>query len=684
MGAREWLAGDERLLAAQWLREYLAPPALVSCSDWADAYREIVKGPERGKWRTSRTPYLRKPMACTDPEHPAQLIVLMFATQMGKTEVLYNAVFKRIQLQPCDMLFVQPTLQDAKDHSRQRFMPTARKMPPVAARLPQGRSRDETNTWQTKEIQGDATLFFAGANSARSLASKPLGFGLGDEIDGWPLDVDGEGDPVGLIRERMSNFPDRKLVLASTPTLKDFSRIEAEYLASDRQRYHVPCPHCGVAQQLEWGATTEWGLKWLKTPDGAPRAETAVYICRHCGAAIAERHKTDMLAQGDWVAERPGAQRGLVAGFQLSKLYSPLGWKSWAMLVEDWAKAREAERAGDVAKLKTFVNTSLAETWEESGDKASEHELRRRAADVPLRVVHWGHCALTLGVDVQGDRLHLGLWARGPSQASQLVDRAVIYGDPAVPESEEGSPWRALTEYRRTPILHASGKPVRLLATLIDSGGHHTQAVYAYARAHQHANVLAGKGASQPGKPIIGKPSSQDVNWRGTRLKRGVKLWPVGTDTAKSDIYGRLRITAPGAGYVTLSKHLHPETFDQLTSERLVTRYVKGYQKLEWAKPAGRRNEDLDCAVYALAASHWAGVERWSEHDWRRHMAEVEVRDLFDQAPPAPAQPAAASDGSAPPADPPTRPAPPKPAPTPPPPQPPRQSIASPEWSNRL
>lgn len=638
MGARDWTGGDEAALARQWLLEYLAPPLAVSCSAWADDVREIVKGPERGRWRTERTPYLREPMDCTDPEHPAQLIVLMFGTQLGKTEVLYNAVFKRIHLQPCDMLFVQPTLQDAKDHSRQRLMPTVRKMPKVAARMPQGRSRHETNTWQTKEMQGDAALFFAGANSARSLASKPLGFALGDEIDGWPLDVDGEGDPVGLIRERMSNFPDRKLVLASTPTLKDFSRIETEYLASDRRRYWLPCPHCAGTQVLEWGTASEWGLKWLKTPDGTPRAETAVYICRHCGAAIAERHKTDMLAAGTWVPERPGAQRGLVAGFHLNKLYSPEGWKSWAMLVEDWAKAQESARGGDVAKLKTFVNTSLAETWEEQGDKTSEHELRRRALDIPLRVVHWGHCVLTLGVDVQGDRLHLGLWAYGPGRARQLVDRTVIYGDPALPESEAGSPWAALTEYRRTPVLHASGKPVRLLATLIDSGGHHTQVVYVYARAHQHANVLAGKGMSQPGKAIIGKPTPQDVNWRGDKLKRGVKLWPVGSDTAKADIYGHLRIAEPGAGYITLSKHLHPETFDQLTSERLVTRYVKGHARLEWVKPPGRRNEDLDCAVYSLAAAHWAGVERWGDGDWRRWMA-VEVRDLVGvaEAIPAPA-----------------------------------------------
>lgn len=621
---------DARQLVRDVLFEFLEPPRAMRCSSWSDEYRYIAKGPEKGPWRTSRTPYLQEPMDCTDPENPVQKVVLMFATQLGKSEVLYNAIYKRIHLAPVDMMFVQPTLQDAKDHSRQRFMPTARQMPHIAARLPDPRSRDETNTWQTKEVQGGASLFFAGANSARSLASKPLGFVCCDEIDGYPLDVDGEGDPLALVWERMSNFPTRKLLLSSTPTIRDFSRIESEYLASDRRRFWVPCPHCGEAQLLVWGADAEHGIKWLKTESGSPRAETAVYICRHCGAAIEERHKTDMLHAGQWRAEAPGAQRGLVAGFQLNKLHSPLGWKSWAMLVEDWAQAQASARAGDVSRLKTFVNTSLAETWEEQGDRVAAHELQRRAVDIPMGVVQWGLFVRTAGVDVQGDRLELFDWAWGRGMRSQLVAVRVFYGDPALPESEAGSPWAELTEYRRTAVLHASGRQVPLLAAFVDSGGHHTQQVYAYARAHRHTHVHAIKGASIAGKAILGKPSDQDVNWRGERIKRGVQLWPIGTDTAKAVLYGRLRIAEPGPGHVLLSKHMSPEVFDGLTAERLVTRYVKGHAKLEWVKPAGRRNEPLDGAVYALAAAHYRGVDRWKDGEWQKWESRVQAPDLFE------------------------------------------------------
>lgn len=628
MGARDEFLQDAGDLVGGVFRKYMRPPRSMRGSDWADEYRRIVKGPEPGPWRSSRTPYLREPLNCLDPESPVEKVVMQFATQLGKSEVLYNGVLKRIHLCPQDMMVVQPTIKDATDHSRERFGPTARAMAEVAAMLPDPKSRSETNTALTKDIgHGIATLYWAGANSARSLASKPLGFVCCDEIDGYPLDVDGEGDPLALVWERMSNFPNRKLLLCSTPTIRDFSRIEAEYLASDQRRYHVPCPHCGALQVLVWGDEVEYGIKWLSTPAGVPRAETAVYICQHCGAAIEEHRKAVMLAEGRWLAEQPGAQRGLVAGFHLSKLYSPLGWKSWPMLVEDWLKAQQAAKAGDVSRLKAFTNTSLAETWEEQGDRANLHELLRRAEDIPLRVVHWGHYVLTMGADVQGDRLEAYLWAWGRGMRAQLVDRAVFWGDPALPESEPHSPWAALTEYRRRPVLHASGREVPLFTCMVDSGGHHTQAVYAYARAHQGEHVHAVKGQSQAKKPIIAKPTDVDVSWRGQRVKRGAKLWPIGTDTAKGDIYGRLRLTQPGPGYVLLSKHLAPEVFDQLTAERLVTRYVKGRAKLAWVKPPGKANEGLDCAVYALAGAHWAGLDRWRDVDWDRwaHVEEVQA-----------------------------------------------------------
>lgn len=631
MGARDLPLCDATTLLASVWREYLAPPPKVTVTEWAEQHR-ILSGKdsaEPGPYRVGRTPYAREPQDCLSPTSAVEEVVLMWGAQTSKTTLGSNWIGCTIDTSPGPVMIVQPTIDMAKRYSRQRLSPMIEESPQLRRKVRENRSRDEANTTLLKEFAG-GFMAVAGANSAAGLRSMPVRDLFLDEIDGYPLDVDGEGDPCQLAEARQSTFARRKRLKTSTPTTKGLSRIESAFDASDRCHYHVPCPHCGELQRLVWGASVPHGIKWDRAADGNARPDSVRYVCQHNGCEILEHHKPGMLAGGVWVADRPGAQGGRVRGFHLSSLYSPLGWLSWRQLVVEWQSAQAAARAGDPSLLRVFINTRLAETFEEQGDRADEHELRKRAADIPLRVVTWGHFVMTAGVDVQGDRLECYLWAWGRGLERQLVDRAVFYGDPALPESESGSPWAALTEYRRTPVLHASGKAVPLLATMIDSGGHHTQAVYSYCRAHQHAHVMAVKGQSQSGKAILGKPTDQDVSWRGVKLKRGVKLWPVGADSAKAEIYGRLRIQQPGPGYVHLSKHLPGEVFEQLTAERLATRYVKGHAKLEWVKPAGKRNEALDCAVYALAAAIWLGVDRWREGDWSKWQGRVETRDLVD------------------------------------------------------
>ena len=656
MGARDpfELADPEELVALSW-REFMAPPPVLSVTEWAERHR-ILSGKdsaEPGPYRAARTPYAREPMDCLSAHSPVEEVVLMWGAQTSKTTVGSNWIGYLADVAPGPVMIVQPTIDMAKRYSRQRLVPMIEESPRLRQKVRENRSRDEANTTLLKEFAG-GFLAIAGANSAAGLRSMPVRDLFTDEEDAYPTDVDGEGDPVQLARARQSTFSRRKHLRTSTPTVEGFSRIKQAFNASDRCTYHVPCPHCQELQPLEWGNDKPHGIRWDHDEAGLPQPQTVRYVCAHCGGEIREHHKPTMLAAGRWVAENPGAQRGKVRGFQLSSLYSPLGWLSWQTLVVEWYAAIAAKRGGDTSLMRVFINTRLAQTYEDEGDKADESAIKRRAADIPLRQVQWGHHVRTLGVDVQGDRLEAYDWAWGRGLRRQLVDRIVIWGDPALPESEEGSPWAALTEYRRTTILHASGQPVQLLATMIDSGGHHTQQVYVYARAHQHANVMAVKGSSQSGRAILGKPTDQEVNWRGQKLKRGVKLWPIGTDTAKAEIYGRLRVTEPGPGFVLLSKHLPGEVFEQITAERLRTIYVKGRPKLEWLKPAGRRNEALDCAVYALAAAHWLGMDRWREGDWRKWEARTEVRDLFAAAPPPaeegqPAQQTAAAPAAAPP-----------------------------------
>ena len=577
-------------------------------------------------------------MQCAGAYSPYERVVLWFATQLGKSEMLYNSVLQRIHTDPQDMMMVQPTLQDAQDHSAQRFLPTVVQTPALDGLVALRKSRDESTSWRSRTIQGGFTVFFAGANSAASLASKPLGFAVADEVDKWPADVDNEGPPLGLLEERMSNFARRKLIIASTCSIKGLSVIEAEYLASDRRQYHVPCPHCDERQVLHWGAKTDWGLKWLKTETGAARPETAVYICRHCGGTIEEWRKDAMLRDGLWIADAPGAGLGKRAGFWLNKLYSPLGWKAWSALVEEWEKAVEDARTGNSAPLKKFKNSSLAETWEEVGQGTDAKSLAARAEDYDLGAVPRAGLMLTMGVDVQPDRLEARVWAFGRGEESWLVARHIIYGDPNLDEGTEGSPWTRLTEVRRTPVVHASGAQMLIEATGIDTGGHNTHAVYNYCRAHSHAHVLALKGESQYGRPVIGKPSQIDINWRGRTIARGVKLWKVGTDTAKHLLHGRMRITQVGPGYVHVPASLKAtDEFEQMTAARLMPATVNGRAVMRWITPAGQREEAGDCMVYAYAAACWLGIQTYREPGWARREAKYAPRapGLFDQPAPS-------------------------------------------------
>jgi len=621
-------------IVGEALRAYLAPPPRVSVAEWAGRFRHIAKGPERGPWRNARTPYLVEPMECASSHSLYEQVVLQFATQLGKTEILYNAVMQRIHTEPQDMMMVQPTLQDAQDHSSKRFLPTIMATPAMQGRVAVRRSRDESTSWRSRTISGDFAIYFAGANSAASLASKPLGFAVADEVDKWPADVDNEGPPLGLLEERMSNFSRRKIIIASTPSTKGASEIESRYLASDRRRYHVPCPHCGEAQVLEWGEDKAWGIKWLKTAGGIARPETAVYVCRHCGTGIEEHHKPGMLAAGRWVAEMPGAGRGKIAGFHLNKLYSPLGWRSWEELVNEWCQAVEKHRLGDSAPLKKFRNSSLAETWEEKGQGADHQALAARAEDYELGAVPRRALMLTMGVDTQPDRLEARVWAFGRGEESWLAARHVIYGDPNVEEGSPGSPWSVLSEIRRTPLVHASGAQMLIEATCVDTGGHNTHAVYAYCRTHAHAHVLAVKGASVYGKPVLGRPSAVDINWRGRTLAGGVKLWQVGTDTAKHLLYGRMRLTAAGPGYVHVPASLRDtDEYEQMTAARLLPAVVQGKRTMRWITPAGKREEAGDCMVYAYAAACYLGVQSYREHSWARREARYAPAnaDLFAQ-----------------------------------------------------
>ena len=552
-------------------------------SEWSDRYRKLSSkaSAEPGPWRTSRTPYLREPMDCLSSSSPIQRVVMMFAAQTGKTEAGSNWLGYVIDHAPGPMLCVQPTVEMAKRLSKQRLESMITDTPCLAAKIAPARARDSGNTMFSKEFSGGIMLL-TGANSATGLRSAPCRYLFADEVDAFPSDVDGEGDPVALAERRTTTFARRKILLTSTPTVKDFSRIEAEYLRSDQRRFYVPCPSCGGMQWLQWPR-----LKW-----DAKRPGDVRYQCEHCGERFEENHKPAMLAAGEWRATAPSD--GRTAGFQLSGLYSPLGWCSWEQLVDDFLRAKS-----DAPALKAFVNTRLAETWEEdyaaavSADGLMTKRLAYESGTCPDGVV-----LLTCGVDVQDNRLAVSVWGWGEGETGWLIWHQELMGDPTQVEV-----WGQLDQVLVTEWATAAGNALKVSQVAVDSGGHCTHEVYRYVRDRVRQNVVAIKGSSRRNSPAVGKGSKVDVSWQGRVLKRGVTLYQLGTDTIKTTLFGRLRHNeAGGVGTLHFGMAADEEYFRQLTSERQALRYHRGFPIREWVKKAGDRNEALDCVVYAYAA----------------------------------------------------------------------------------
>ena len=451
----------------------------------------------------------------------------------------------------------------------------------LSEKIAPSRSRDSGNTMFSKDFPGGMMLL-TGANSATGLRSTPCRYIFCDEVDAFPLDVDGEGDPVSLAEKRATTFARRKILLTSTPTVKDFSRIEAEYERSDKRRYFVPCPCCEAMQWLKWAQ-----LKW-ENNDPA----TAQYECEACGERFAEIHKPAMLRKGEWRATAPSD--GKTAGFQLSGLYSPLGWLSWSDMVDDFLRAKT-----DAPLLKSFVNTRLAETWaDDYASKIDAAGLMERCEHYTPAMLPDGALALTVGVDVQDNRLAVSVWGWGREEEGWLLDHQEIYGDPSRPEL-----WKQLDEVVLREWPHERGVTLRPDVVAIDSGGHFTAEVYQYARERSRQGVVAIKGSSQRGKAPIGKASKVDVNYRGKVMKNGAQVYAVGGDTIKTTLFGRLKHNEVGPGFLHFHMKASVEYFEQLTAEKQVLRSNRnGFPQREWMKKAGARNEALDCLVYAYAA----------------------------------------------------------------------------------
>jgi phage terminase large subunit GpA-like protein len=504
--------------------------------------------------------------AWTDPV--VQTIVFMKSAQVGATEILGNILGYIIDQDPGPTLILQPTLEMGEAWSKDRLAPMIRDSPSLAEKIGAPRSRDSENTLRHKSFAG-GHLTVVGANSPSGLASRPIRYVLADEVDRYPMSAGTEGDPLSLAVKRTTTFHNRKVMIASTPTVRDASRVEAEFQKSDQQYLYLPCPHCDEFQRLVWAQ-----VRWPKEPE--PRPESAYYECEHCHGRIDDKHKPAMLMAGEWRAESDFAG---IRGFHINELYSP--WVRWGDMATAFLRAKRQPET-----LRTWINTALGETWVEEGEELDPDSLIRRQEgfEVPPDEV----VLLTAGIDVQDDRLELLLMGWGMELESWATELQIWRGDPGRREL-----WERLEEYLTGEFVTESGQKLRITSAAIDTGGHFTESVYKFVKRNRHRRWYATKGVGGAGRPLVGRPSKAN--------KARVDLFPVGTDTAKELLFSRLKIEQPGPGYMHFGGRLDDEFFRQMTAEKKVERRVRGFVTYEWKKTRAR-NEALDLAVLNMVA----------------------------------------------------------------------------------
>lgn len=587
--------------------EGLRPTPNLTVDEWADRFRFLssVSSAEPGRWKTSRVPYMREIFKKLSPSDPCREVDLMKGVQIAGTEVALNCVGAYMDLEPCPIMYVMPTVDMAKQLSKKRVKNLIDECPTLRKKVMGQNRREGSSTVLEKNYPG-GVLFLTGANSAAGLRSNPVRVVIFDETDAYPLNIGDEGSPIKLGEARTTTFQkNKKIFKLSTPTNAGESAIMHALSETDERTYRVPCPHCGSYQELKFE-----NLKWEK---GKP--ETAKYECSECHELIEERYKTEMLENGYWEATKPEMSSDFRAGYRINSLYSPLGWFSWEGIAAKFLAEKD-----DPILFRTFVNTVLGEPWEDRGDAPDYERLFERREDYELNKPNSSIGMITAGVDIQKDRIEVEIVGWAKNKESWSIDYRVIDGDTTNVET-----WDKLSEVVNETWIREDGIELPMMMMAVDSG-YNTQEVYNFCRRFNGTKVIPVKGSDSQ-KTIVGRPSAIDVTSSGQKIGR-VKLWTLGVGVLKYELYAFLRLSIDEDGVAPPGFCHFPkypmEYFKGITAEELRFRMHKGFRKYEWEK-VYNRNEPLDTRNYARAAANILGIDRMNDTMWQKMIGSYKI-----------------------------------------------------------
>lgn len=572
------------------------PPENLTVDEWADKYRRLSpeSSAEAGPWRTKRTPYLEAPMkAFNDPK--VRKIVMVAASQVGKSELELNIIGYIIHQDPGSILYVHPTIDDAKKFSRLRVAPMIRDSKVLKSKVHDIKSQNAENTILQKSFPG-GMLTMAGSISPSALASTPARYIIGDERDRWAVSAGAEGDPWALAEARQATFYNAKAVEVSTPTIKGASNIETSYAQGTQEKWCNQCPECGEFNEIVFDDIRFEPESYVINHKKQWKINGGVsWACPSCGCLIPEEVVRRQPAR--WIADNPQAYEKGVRSFWLNAFSSP--WTPWEKIVIKFLDAKH-----DPQRLKVVYNTLLGQLWEDRGDLEDEDSMLARREDYGImpdgRPVELpdGVLVLTCGVDTQDNRLEYEVVGHGKYGETWGIQKGIINGRP---DTEEV--WQKLDGVIDHIYTFKNGRGLRISVTCVDSGGHFTQDVYAQCQKRLNKHVFAIKGKGGDGYPFISPPSKVAVR---DNKKRTCWLYTIGVDSGKAAIMANLKVQEAGPKYCHFNRN--PDAgydinfFNGLLSEKLELTRTKRGDKWAWVKlPGHNRNEALDCRNYALA-----------------------------------------------------------------------------------
>lgn len=574
-----------------------SPPEELTVSQWSEKYRVLVSetSSEPGPWRNARTPYLAKIMDAFS-DHYVEKIVFSKGSQVGGTEALYCMLGYAIHQDPAPALFVMPTLDLAKYASRRRIQPMIEASPVLRERKP----ANEDDLTILEMLFPGMVLTLAGANSPASLSSRPCRYVFLDEVNKFPKFSGKEADPISLATERQKTFWNRKTVIISTPTTEDGQITKELSMCDVVFDFHVPCPHCGKTQILQFCQ-----IKWPKELDrkdpayAAKVRDSAWYECESCSGQITDLHRPEMIQAGEWVPRKQTTRSPRSVGFSLPSFYSP--WLTWGDIAEAFVKSEPYPE-----KLMNVINSWFAEPWVQKITTSTETDILAARCDLQHQVIPSEAIALTCGVDCQ----KYGFWFAVRAWARDYTSWLVHYGMLSTWEDIEHLFFEA--EY---PVSGSDHK-MRIWRGGIDTGGTSsgdaqsmTEEAYWWIRRNgvgRGARVWGTKGSSNslagrisPGKPLDRTPS-------GKAIPGGLQIILLDTEKLKESLHYRLK---QASEHMPMGAYLHRETGQDYANHILAEEKRRDRRGVESWVQVRRENHLLDCEVIALALAdpEWPG-----------------------------------------------------------------------------